>query len=106
LKINKFKQQLLLTTGRYTLRYTHEPLEVFDKTRHIIEYDTVENLVTILREYLYHIQVSLKNNFKTKFIFTRIFLRDVENAEDRATIKEETHNRAYRGLDENYKQVS
>jgi len=38
--LKQFKQQLLLTT------------EIFDKTRRIIEYDTVYNLVTILREYL------------------------------------------------------
>jgi len=64
------------------VRYTvHESLEVFDKTWHTIEYDTVENLVTILREYLppnitvgihcsledlYHNQVSLKNNYTNK----------------------------------------
>jgi len=72
-----------------------------DKTRHVIEYDSVENLVTILREYLppnitvgihcsledlYHIQVSLKNSFTNKFLFTRFFLKDVENAEGRAII--------------------
>jgi len=32
----------------YTL---HVSLEIFDKTRHIIKYDTVENLVSILREF-------------------------------------------------------
>jgi len=87
---------LLLTTSRYTI---HESLEIFDKTRYITEYDTVENLVTILREYippnitvgihcsldnLYHVKKSLKNNFTNKFLFTRIFLQDVENDEDRA----------------------
>jgi len=64
-------------------------------TRHIFEYDTVENLVIMFREYLppyvtvaihcsledlYHIQVSLKNNFTNKFLFTRIILQDKENA--------------------------
>ncbi len=116
--LNQFKQQLLLTKGRYTI---HESLVVFGKTRHIIEYDTVENLVTILREYLppnitvgihcsledlYHIQVSFRNSFTNKFLFTRIFLQDVENTEDKAIIIEETHSRAHRGLDENYKQIS
>jgi len=72
-------------------------LGVFDKTRHIIEYDTLENLVGILNYYLppnrtvgihcileelYHIQLSLKNNFTNKFLFTKIFLQDVENYED------------------------
>jgi len=116
--LNQLKQDLLLTTGMYTI---HESLKIFDKTRHIIEYGTVENLVTILREYLppnitvgilcsledlYHIQVPLKNNFTNKFLFTRIFLQDVENAEDRAIMIEETHNRAHTALDENYKQIS
>jgi len=96
--LNHFKQQLLLTTGRYTI---HESLQIFDKTRHIFLYDTVENLVTILREYLppnitvgihcslenlNRIKVSLINNFTYKFLFTRIVLQDVEKAEDRAII--------------------
>jgi len=57
-------------------------MEVFDKTRHIFECDTVENLK-----------------------FTRILLQDVENAEDRAIIIEETFNRAHSRLDENYNQI-
>jgi len=68
------------------------------------------NLVTVgihrSLEDLCHIQVSLKHNFTNKFLSTRIFLQDEENAEDRAIIIEETHNRAHRGLDENYKQDS
>jgi len=63
----------------------YESLEVFDKRRRIIEYDTVESLLTILREYrplnitaethccleeLYIIQVSLK-----KMLLTSMFLR-------------------------------
>jgi len=35
--------------GMYTI---HKSLRVFDKTRHIIEYGTPENLIGILREYL------------------------------------------------------
>ncbi len=96
-------------------------MRVFDKTRHIIEYDTPENLVGILRSYLppsttvgiyctledlYHIQLPLKNNFTNKFHFTKIFLQDVENNEDKAIIIEETHSRAHRGVDENYKQIN
>jgi len=87
--LNQFKQQLLLTTVRYTI---HESKENFDKTRHIIEYDTVENLITILRKYLpanitvgihcilgdlYHIQVSLKKILLTNFFFLRIFAKIV-----------------------------
>jgi len=67
------------------------------------------NLVTVgihrSLEDLCHIQVSLKHNFTNKFLSTRIFLQDEENAEDRAIIIEETHNRAHRGLDEKYKQI-
>jgi len=84
--LNKFKHQILSRTEGI-----HELLEVFDKTRHIFEYDTVENLVTILKEYtspnitvrihcsledLYHIHVSLHNSFTNKFVFMRIFLQD------------------------------
>jgi len=70
-------------------------------TRQIFEYDKVQNLVTILRDYLpknitvgihccledlYHIQVSFKNNFINKFLFLQIFLQNIEIAEDRAII--------------------
>jgi len=41
-----------------------------------------------------------------KFLYSRIFVQDVENSEDRALIIEETHCRAHTGLDENYKQIS
>ncbi len=76
-------------------------MRVFDKTRHIIKYDTPENVVGILREYLspnktvgiycsledvFHIQFSLQNNFTKKFLFSKIFLQDVENNEDKAII--------------------
>ncbi len=116
--LNQFQIQLILTKGRYTI---HESLNVFDKTRHIIEFDTPENLIEILREYikpnitvgihctledLYNIQLPLKNNFTNKFLYTKIFLQDVENNEDKAIIIEETHSRAHRGLDENYKQIN
>jgi len=70
---NQFKQQMLIATGRYTI---HEMVNIFGNTRHIIEFDTPENLVPILREYI---------------------------PEDRALIIEKTYSRAHRGLDENYK---
>jgi len=116
--LNQFKQQLLIATGRYTI---HEMVNIFGNTRHIIEFDTPENLVSILREYippnitigihctledLYKIQNPLKENFTNKFLYTKIFVQDVENPEDRALIIEETHCRAHRGLDENYKQIN
>jgi len=47
--LNQFKQQLLIATGRYTI---HEMVNIFGNTRHIIEFDTPENLVSILREYI------------------------------------------------------
>jgi len=65
---------MLIATGRYTI---HEMVNIFGNTRHIIEFDTPENLVPILREYI---------------------------PEDRALIIEKTYSRAHRGLDENYKQ--
>jgi len=80
-----------------------------------IEFDTVEKLVTVVSEYLppnitVGIHCSCSSLFisysSNTFLFTRIFLQDVERAEDRAIIKEETHNGAHRGLDENYKQIS
>ncbi len=85
--LNEFQQQLLLTKGRYTI---HESLNVFDKTRHIIKYDTPENLIEILREYLkpnitvgihcnledlYHIQLPFKNNFTTNFFILKYFYK-------------------------------
>ncbi len=57
-------------------------------------------------EDLYIIQKPLKDNFVNKFLFTRIFLRDVQNDEDKALVIEKTHCRADRGLDENYKQIN
>jgi len=49
-------------------------------------------------EDLYPIQVSLKKYLTNKFLFTRIFLQNVENAEDRAIIIEKTHNRVKKYL--------
>jgi len=69
-----------------------------------------------LRNYLYgvnnieiytdKIQNPLKENFTNKFLYTKMFVEDVENPEDRALIFEETRCRAHRGLDENYKQIN
>jgi len=116
--LNQFKQQLLIATGRYTI---HEMVNIFGNTRHIIEFDTPENLVSILREYippnirigihstsedLYRIQNPLKEHFTNKFLYTKTFVQDVENPEDGALIIEETHCRAHRGLDEIYKQIN
>ncbi len=51
--------------------------------------------------------ITFKNHFTFyKFLFTKIFLEDVENNEDKAIIIEETHSRAHRGVDENYKQIN
>lgn len=47
--LNQFKNQLLITTGRLTV---HESINVFNNVRHIIKYDTQENLVTLLKEYI------------------------------------------------------
>jgi len=91
-------------------------VNIFGNTRHIIEFDTPENLVSILREYippnitigvhctledLYKIQIPPKETFTNKFLYTKIFVQDVENPEDKALIIDETHCRAHRGLDEN-----
>jgi len=45
--LNQFKQQLLIATERYTI---HEMVNIFGNTRHIIESDTPENLVSIIRD--------------------------------------------------------
>ncbi len=78
--LNQFKIQLLITTGRFRI---HESINIFNNTRHIIEYDTLENLTTILREFiqpnltvslhctledLYILQKPLKDNFVYKFL--------------------------------------
>jgi len=42
--LNQFKQQLLIATGRYTI---HEMVNIFGNTRHIIEFDPPENLVSV-----------------------------------------------------------
>jgi len=36
------------------------------------------------------------------FLYTRIFVQDVKNSEDRALIIEETHCRAHRGIKEDF----
>lgn len=115
--LNQFKQQLLISKNKFTI---HEKVNNFDKTRHIIEYDTVDNLVTILKEFLqpnvvtgiyctpedlYEIQTKLKNTFTNKFLYTKKFLSDVINRDDQQIIIEETHARAHRGFDENLKQI-
>jgi len=73
--LSQFKQQLLIAT-------IHEMVNIFGNTRQIIEFDTPQNLVSILREYirpnitigihctfenLYRIQNPLKKNFTNKF---------------------------------------
>lgn len=115
--LNQFKQQLLLMKNRFTI---HERVCNFGKTRHIIEYDTVENLLTILREFLrpnivtgiyctaedlYEIKRPLKETFNNKFLHTKLFPMDIVNMEDQCIIIEETHNRAHRNFDENIKQI-
>jgi len=50
-------------------------------------------------EDLHHIWLPIKNNFTNKFLFTKIFLQDLENSEDKAIIIKETHSRAHRGLE-------
>jgi len=49
---------------------------------------------------------TLKENFINKFLYTKTVVQDVENAEDRSLIITETHCRAHRGLDENYKHLT
>lgn len=115
--LNQFKQQLLISKNKFTI---HEKYDVFNKTRHIIEYDTVENLIIILKEFLqpnlttgihcspedlYEIQSPIKNTFTNKFLYTKKFSQDIVNKEDQEIIIEETHARAHRGFDENLKQI-
>jgi len=87
--LNQFKQPLLIATGRYTI---HESINVFGNTRLIIEYDTPEYLISILREYIppnitigvhctledfYRIQKPLKDNFINTCFYTKTFVQDV-----------------------------
>jgi len=59
--VNQFKQQLLIATGRYTI---HEMVNKFENTRHKIEFDTPENLVSILREYVPNKAQGTRENVK------------------------------------------
>jgi len=43
--LNQCNQQLLLATGRFT---THESINIFENTRHIIEFNTPKHLISIL----------------------------------------------------------
>jgi len=78
-------------------------VNIFGNTRHIQEFDTTENLVSILREYIPpNITISdhctledlyksqNPQNFTNKFLFTKIFVQDVKNPEDRALITDNT----------------
>lgn len=115
--LNEFKQQILLSKARFTI---HEMIINFGRTRHIIEYDTRENLKTILLEFinpnlvtavhctqedLYDFKETVKGVFTNKFVYTRIFSIDVINVDDQQNIIQNTHSRAHRNCRENYKQV-
>lgn len=115
--LNEFKQQILLLKNRLTI---HESITTFGRTRHIIEFDTRENLLTILKEFLqpnlvtaihctqedlYEFKETVRNVFTNKFVFTKIFPNDISNLDDQHIIVEQTHTRAHRSYKENYKQV-
>jgi len=115
--LNEFKQQILLTKSGTV---AHESVICFGRTRHIIEFDTRENLKKILFEHLkpnlvtgvsctaedlYEFKETVKNNFTTKFLFTQIIAIDVTNEDDQRAIVEQTHVRAHRNYKENYKQI-
>lgn len=114
--LNQFKQQILLSKAEFTI---HEQVKNFDKTRHIIEYDNLENLVTILKELLqpgivaiyctpedlYEVKQKLKETFSNRFLYTKIFAIDITNQEDQNIIVEQTHVRAHRNYKENVKQI-
>lgn len=83
----------------------------FGRTRHIIEFDTRENLKTIILEFvqpnvvtalhctpedLYDFREIVKGVFTNKFVYTRIFPLD---------IVQQTHCRAHRNSKENHKQI-
>uniref|UniRef100_A0A0K8W058 RNA-directed DNA polymerase n=1 Tax=Bactrocera latifrons TaxID=174628 RepID=A0A0K8W058_BACLA len=115
--LNQFKQQIILSKNRFTI---HELIKIFGNKWHLIEYDTVENLMTILKEYiqpklvtaihctvedLHEIQEALKQTFQNKFVFTKLFPMDIINREDQSGLIEQTHNRAHRSYNENLKQI-
>jgi len=85
----------------------------------MLDIDTTENVISILREFIppnitigvhctledfYRIQKP--DNFVNTFLYNTTFVQDVENAEDRSLIITETHCKAHRGLDENYKKIT
>jgi len=70
-------------------------------TQHSAE-SSFENVIQETRKPLNQFELKFSN----KFPYIKIFVQDVENHEDRALVVEETHCRAHRGLDENYKQVN
>lgn len=66
------------------------------------------NLVTpihCLVEDLYDIKNTLLETFNIKFVYTKIYPRDVINVEDQRVILEQTHNRAHRNYREDMKQI-
>lgn len=115
--LNEFKQQILLCKANFTI---HEMIITFGRTRHIIEYDTRENLKTILLEFIkpnlvtcIHCTAEDLNDFKetingiftNKFVYTKIFPLDITNVDDQQNIIQNTHSRAHRNCKENYKQI-
>jgi len=122
---------LLIATGRYTI---HESINVFGNTRYIKDFHRVQKPLkdNFINKFLYtkavvqdfenaenatmresnnvfgntrYIKDIVFNN-NNKFLYTKTVVQDVEIAEDRSLIITETHCRAHRGLDENYKHIT
>jgi len=115
--LNEFKQQILLSKANNT---SHQRVVTFGRTRHIIEYDTRENLKAVLLEHLqpnlvtgiccsaedlYDFKETVKNLLTTKFVFTKNNPMDVPHEDDQKAIIEQTHIRAHRSCTENRKQI-
>lgn len=115
--LNEFKEQILLHKTGFS---KYDSLVIFDKTRHIIDFDTRETLKTILfrilkpnfvtaihcnAEDLYEFKETIKGLFTNRFIYTRIFAIDITSPDDQLAIIEQTHTRAHRNCKENYKQI-
>lgn len=115
--LNEFKQQLVLEKNTFT---NHESLTTFGRVRHIIEFDSRENLLKILKEFLrpnivtgiyctaedlYDFKETVKNFLNIKFFHTSSFPLDITNKDDQQAIITQTHTRAHRSYKENHLQV-
>lgn len=118
--INQFRNQLMISKSNSFEKYTETP---FGKLkRHTITFDSLEGLIQCLRDIinpdvtngiycdlptLAEIQNAIILAFPgVKFIHTELLLIDLINRDDQMELITTEHNRAHRGLLENFRQIS